>query len=129
MDRLKETGWTLASSTYGFINANGSDLTSITNDTNKWLDQVSSLAGETDVLIYPNGDFIKGSDARCVYLKDHGFRIFFGVGPTAYYSFGDNYLYLDRALLNGDSLRHYNYSRLFNVNDVYDPKRKISLNS
>jgi len=128
MSRLTETGWNLASSTYGFINANSSDLTEITNDTNKWLDQVGSLTGKADVLIYPNGDFVKGTDPRCVFLKDKGFRIFSGVGPTAYYAFGDNYLYLDRALLNGDTLRNMDYSRFFQVSSVYDPARKTPLN-
>jgi len=125
MMRLKETGWTLASSTYGYINANSSDIETITNDTNKWLTQVGILTGPVEVLIYPNGDFIKGSDPRCVFLKDNGFRIFCGVGPTAYYAFGDNYLYLDRAVMNGDTLRTIDYSRLFNVSSVYDPKRTI----
>ena len=125
MMRLKETGWTLASSTYGFINANSSDMETISNDTNKWLTQVGILTGPVEIMIYPNGDFIKGSDPRCVFLKDNGFRIFGGVGPTAYYAFGDNYLYLDRAMLNGDTLRTIDYSRLFNVSAVYDPKRTI----
>jgi len=125
MDRLKVTGWTLASSTYGFINANSCDIETITNDTEKWLTQVGSLTGEVEVLIYPNGDFIKGADPRCVYLKGMGFRIFCGVGPTAYYVFGDNYLYMDRAMLTGDTLRSMDYSRLFNVSAVYDSKRTI----
>ena len=125
MTRLKETGWTLASSTYGFINANSCDLETITNDTNKWLTQVGTLTGLVEIMIYPNGDFIKGSDPRCGFLKDNGFRIYSGVGPTAYYAFGDNYLYLDRALLNGDTLRSIDYSRLFNVSAVYDPERTI----
>lgn len=128
MARLVETGWTLASSTYGNVNANGCDLNAITNDTNKWLEQVGILTGDVDVLVYPNGDFIKGSDPRCVVLKDNGFRIFFGVGPTAYYTYGDNYLYLDRAMLNGDTLRNKNYTRFFSVEDVYDVNRKVPLN-
>jgi len=128
MTQLTETGWIFASSTYGFINANSCDLDTITSDTDKWLDQVGSLTGSVQILVYPNGDFIKGSDARCVYLKDNGFRIFFGVGPTAYYTYGDNYLYLDRAMLNGDTLRNVNYARLFDVSLVYDPNRTKPLN-
>ena len=125
MDRLKETGWTMASSTYGFINANSCNLETITNDTQKWLTQVGTLTGDTEIMIYPNGDFIKGTDPRCVYLKSQGFRIFCGVGPTPYYVFGDNYLYMDRAMLTGDTLRSIDYSRLFTVSNVYDAKRTI----
>lgn len=125
--KLKETGWYFASSTYGLINANDSSMDVIRNDTEKWLNQVAPLTGDVDMLVYPNGNFIKGSDSRCVYLKNLGFRIFFGVGPNPYYAFGDNYLYFDRAMLNGDTLRNTNYTRLFTVSDIYDDTRKRKL--
>lgn len=120
---LKDTGWIFGSSTYGYINANDSSMETIQNDTQKWLDQVVTLTGPVDVLVYPNGNFIKGSDDRCIYLKNLGFRVFFGVGPSPYYTFGDNYLYYDRAVLNGDTLRNLDYSRLFQASIVYDQSR------
>lgn len=126
IDKLKDSGWIMGSSTYGFINANHCQLDTITNDTQKWLDQVGSLTGHVDILVYPNGDFIRGSDPRCKYLKDEGFRLFFGVGPTPYFTYGDNYIYFDRCMLNGDTLRSVDYSRLFDVNEVYDENRKKS---
>ncbi|MBR5975443.1 MAG: hypothetical protein IK020_09705 [Clostridiales bacterium] len=126
LDKLKDSGWMLASSTYGFINANHCEIDTIENDTEKWLTQVGSLTGPVSILVYPNGDFIRGSDPRCVYLKDQGFRIFFGVGPTPYYTFGDNYLYFDRCMLTGDTLRNVDYSRLFDKDEVYDGSRKKS---
>ncbi|MDD4094682.1 MAG: hypothetical protein PHP22_00330 [Oscillospiraceae bacterium] len=127
VEKLKDTGWIFASSTYGYINADDSTMEVIRNDTGKWLDQVARLTGEVDMLVYPNGNFIKGSDSRCVYLKNLGFRIFFGVGPYPYYTFGDNYMYMDRAMMNGDTLRNANYSRLFDVNTIYDETRKNKL--
>ena len=126
IDKLKDSGWIMASSTYGFINANHVEQATIQNDTEKWLDQVGSLTGPVSILVYPNGDFIRGSDPRCVYLKDKGFRIFFGVGPTPYYTYGDNYLYFDRCMLTGDTLRNVDYSRLFKKEEVYDAARKKS---
>lgn len=129
IDELKDTGWTFGSSTYGFINANSSSMETIQNDTSKWLEQVAPLTGDVDILVYPNGDFIKGSDSRCVYLKNLGFRIFFGVGIFPYYTYGDNYLYFDRAVLNGDTLRNADYSRLFDKSKVYDETRRRSLSS
>ena len=123
-DKLKESGWIMASSTYGFINANHCEIGTIQNDTEKWLSQVGSITGPVSILVYPNGDFIRGSDARCVYLKEKGFRIFFGAGPTPYYTYGDNYLYFDRCMLTGDTLRNVDYTRLFNKEDVYDGSRK-----
>ncbi len=128
VEKLKDTGWVFASSTYGLINADDSTMEVIKNDTAKWLEQVSALTGQVDMLVYPNGNFIKGSDSRCVYLKNLGFRIFFGIGSYPYYTFGDNYLYMDRAMMNGDTLRNANYSRLFDAEKVYDESRKTKLN-
>ena len=123
-EKLKESGWIMASSTYGFINANHCEIDTIRNDTEKWLTQVGSITGPVSILVYPNGDFIRGSDPRCVYLKDKGFRLFFGAGPSPYYTYGDNYLYFDRCMLTGDTLRNVDYSRLFKKEDVYDGSRK-----
>lgn len=125
---LKDTGWIFGSSTYGYINANDSNMETIQNDTQKWIDQVLPLTGNVHILVYPNGNFIKGSDDRAVYLKNQGFRVFFGVGPSPYYTFGDNYLYYDRAVLNGDTLRNLDYSRLFQASAVYDASRIKDLN-
>ncbi len=126
IDKLKDSGWIMGSSTYGFINANHCQIETITNDTQKWLDQVGSLTGPVDILVYPNGDFIRGSDPRCKYLKDNGFRVLFGAGSTPYFTYGDNYIYFDRCMLTGDTLRGVDYSRLFNVSEVYDENRKKS---
>lgn len=125
---LKDTGWIFGSSTYGYINANDSNMETIQNDTQKWIDQVLPLTGKVHILVYPNGNFIKGSDERAVYLKNLGFRVFFGVGPSPYYTFGDNYLYYDRAVLNGNTLRNLDYSRLFQASVVYDTARIKGLN-
>ncbi len=123
MNRLKETGWSIASSTYGFVNAKDLSQGEIEADTQKWLDQVGNMAGFSDILVYPNGSFINGKDPRSVYLKNQGFRIFFGIGSTAYYAFGENYLYLDRAIINGDTLGNADYQRFFDGAVVRDPAR------
>lgn len=127
LDVLEDTGWIFASSTYGFINANNCEMDVIQNDTEKWMTQIGSLLGDVEILVYPNGDFIKGSDPRCVYLKESGFRIFFGMGPSAYYTFGSNYLYLDRIMLNGETIRKNDFSRLFSLSYVYDPQRPVGI--
>jgi len=126
IEKLTDSGWIMASSTYGFINANHCELPTIQNDTEKWLGQGGAVTGPVSILVYPNGDFIRGSDPRCVYLKDQGFRVFFGAGPSPYYTYGDNYLYFDRCMLTGDTLRNVDYSRLFNKEEVYDANRKKS---
>lgn len=120
---LKDTGWKFASSTYGNINAEASTMDEIVSDFEKWEDQIGSLLGPTHMIVYPNGNFINGTDPRAEYLKDKGFRIFFGIGPNPYYTYGINYLYYDRTLINGSTMRNADLSRLFDVTKVYDDAR------
>lgn len=122
IDRLKQTGWIFASSTYGFIDMNNQDLARIKQDTEKWLTQVGALTGAVRILHYPNGSFLSGSDERCIYLKSQGFRLFGGLGTTPYQFNGDDYVYMDKTPINGYTLRNpatYQLDRLFDVNQVY----------
>jgi len=119
-DALKDTGWKFASSTYGGINADDADMDAIQADMNKWMEQIEPLLGDTHMIVYPNGDYIKGTDPRAVFLKNNGFRIFFGIGPRPYYIYGDNYLYYDRTIINGRALRNSDLSRLFNADEVIE---------
>ena len=75
------------------------------------------------MLVYPNGNYIPGTDDRAVYYKNHGFRIFFGGGASPYYTYGDNYLYLDRAMMSYVTLKRKVYEELFDYHDIIDPKR------
>ena len=120
---LEDTGWKFASSTYGNINAEASTMEDIVSDFEKWNDQIGSLLGHTHMIVYPNGNFINGTDPRAEYLKSNGFRIFFGIGPNPYYTYGTNYLYYDRTLINGSTMRNADLSRLFDVSKVYDDAR------
>ena len=95
----------------------------IVSDTEKWTDQIGSVLGTTHMIVYPNGNYIKGTDPRAEYLKGLGFRIFFGIGPNPYYTYGINYLYYDRTLINGSTMRNADLSRLFDVYKVYDEAR------
>ena len=117
---LSDTGWKFASSTYGYINAKKADMKAIQADTTKWMEQIEPLLGDTHMIVYPNGDYIFGTDPRAKYLKSNGFRIFFGLGPRPYYIYGDNYLYYDRMLINGKTLRNSDVSRLFNAKNVIE---------
>ena len=117
---LSDTGWKFASSTYGYINARESDMDTIKADFEKWMAQIEPLLGDTHMIVYPNGDYIFGTDERAVYLKNNGFRIFFGIGPRPYYIYGDNYLYYDRMIINGKVLRTSDLSRLFDADDVIE---------
>ena len=121
---LADNGWKFASCTYDYIeDCRNAEKNVIVEDTTKWLDQIGSLFGEVHMLVYPNGNYIFGTDDRAVYLKNHGFRIFFGGGAKPYYTYGDNYLYLDRAMMSYKTLTRKAYEELFDYTEVVDPVR------
>lgn len=120
---LSDNGWKFATSTYGNIDASSASMEDIQNDFDKWETQIGTLLGPVHMIVYPNGNYIKGTDERAEYLKAKGYRIFFGIGPNPYYTYGLNYLYYDRTLINGNSMRNTDLSRLFDVAAVYDENR------
>ncbi len=127
VERLKDTGWKFASCTYGYLpNARKTDLAGIVDDTTKWIEQIGSLIPDTHMISYPGGNYIYGTDEKAVYLKNNGFRIFFGAGPKPYHIYGDNYLYFDRTIISPNSMKNYDFSRLFENNDILDPIRKTT---
>ena len=122
---LSDNGWKFASCTYNYIeDCRNTEKEILMDDTEKWLDQIGSLFGEVHMLVYPNGNYIYGTDDRAVYYKNLGFRIFFGGGATPYYTYGDNYLYLDRAMMSYKTLTRKAYEELFDYNQIIDPARK-----
>ena len=92
-------------------------------DTEKWLDQIGPLLGEVHMIVYPGGNYIYGTDDEAVYLKNLGFRIFFGIGSKPYYTYGDNYLYFDRSIISANTLVTYDYSRILDAEAILDPAR------
>lgn len=86
---LKAEGWTFGSHTWGHINLAKKSLATVQTDTKKWMDEVGSLVGPTDVLFYPHGARPDGNDVSATgpifkYLQSQGFRIFCSVGSSSY---------------------------------------------
>lgn len=122
---LSDNGWKFANCTYNYIqDCTNTEKQVLMEDTEKWLDQIGSLFGEVHMLVYPNGNYIPGTDDRAVYYKNLGFRIFFGGGASPYYTYGDNYLYMDRAMMSYVTLNRKVYQELFDYNEIIDPVRK-----
>ncbi len=125
--RLKETGWTFASSSYGSISFTDSSIDKVKADTSKWLSQVGELTGKVKTLLFPNGNFVGSKDPKGIYLIEKGFLIQCGIGPTAYFNYSGKNLYMDRITVNGITLRFTNLSRFFDVKTVYDTTRPLKL--
>lgn len=135
-DAMKESGWEFASHTWGHITVPNTDMGHLDTDCGKWKSYVESIIGSTDVLIFPNGSDLAGTEEydsyneRFNYLSQLGFRIFCPVDSTMYWQQkGDNYFRMSRRNLDGYRMYHNPelLTDLFDVSEVFDPKRPTPL--
>lgn len=132
-DAMKANGWEFASHTWGHISVSDKSLEEIKTDTQKWLDYVKPIVGDTDMIIFAFGSDIgdwtgyASDNEKFNYLKSVGFDYFCNVdGSTlCWVQFGNTYL--RQARMNIDGYRMATnpdiLSPLFNVSDVYDTSR------
>lgn len=125
-EALKNEGWTFASHSYAHAHMSQMDLESVKDDTDSWIEEVTPIIGETKVMVWPYGDFIREGD-RHEYIYEAGFRIFCGVGVKPYMTEEPDGLgvFMDRKALDGYSLRNRRdkYLYLFDTEEVWDPLR------
>ena len=133
IERLKETGWTFGSHTWGHINL-GSEtrtLQSVKNDTERWLDEVGTLVGPTNILFYPHGARPDGDDWHSTgpvfqYLQSQGFRIFASVGINSFSYIKDDIsaVICDRLHPDGTTLRNGKalkwYEQFYDAREIID---------
>ena len=133
IERLKETGWTFGSHTWGHIRLDSRPLESIQRDTVRWQEEVGSLVGPTNILFYPHGGRPDGDDWHSTgpafqYLQSQGFRIFASVGINSF-----SYIKKDISAVICDRL-HPDDTTLRSVRarewykQFYDPTQIIDLN-
>jgi hypothetical protein len=120
--RLKATGWTFASHTYGHIDLTEDSLATIAHDTTEWRELALPLIGPTDMLIYPFG--ARPTDAAARYLRRAGFDIQFDIDirPRRYHNGGA--IVMSRLHIDGYAFQAPARMRpLFSVRRVMDPQR------
>lgn len=131
IERLKETGWTFGSHTWGHIRLDSRPLEKIQVDTERWLDEVGSLVGPTQILFYPHGARPDGDDwhttgERFRYLQSKGFRVFASVGISSFsYVKPDiSAVICDRLHPDGTTLRSASarerYLQFYDAKDIID---------
>ena len=127
--RLKETGWYFGSHSWGHINLGTQSLEKVKADTEKWLNEVCSLVGETKLMFYPHGARPDGDDVTQTgpafqYLQSKGFRIFASVGIESYSKIKKDIsaVICDRLHPDGTTLRWQRdrYLRFYDAKDVID---------
>lgn len=136
---LRDNGWELASHSWGHRNMGEITYESFKSDTDKWENEVESLIGPTDIILFPFGSDIGGwkpytnENDRFQYLKSMGFRYFCNVDSAKYWvQLGPDHLRQGRRNLDGYRMYYdmvetdpsrLKLSDLFDVKEVFDPDR------
>lgn len=132
--RLKETGWIFGSHTWGHIRLSTAGMEWIQRDTLRWLEEVGSLVGPTNILFYPHGgrpdgDHDQGETygEQFKWLQSQGFRIFASVGIESYSQVKTTIsaVICDRLHPDGKTLR--SGSSLARYSQFYDAREIIDL--
>ncbi len=138
IEELRRTGWTFGSHTWGHIRLGSGNMAKIQADTERWLDEVGSLVGETTILFYPHGERPDGNDWKNTgpafqYLQSKGFRVFASVGIESFSYIKKDIcaVICDRLHPDGTTLRHSRdrYLQFYDAKDIMDvgvrPQREI----
>ncbi len=136
---LKDHGWELASHSWGHLNLGTVEMDRFRADTDKWENEVESLIGFTDIILYPFGADVGDwhpytmENERFRYLYNVGFRYFCNVDSSKYWvQIGDDYLRQGRRNLDGyrmwkditaEDPSKRKLDDLFRAEDIFDPDR------
>jgi len=136
---LKENGWELASHSWGHLNMHDVNIKRFKADTDKWKNEVESLIGTTDIILYPFGSDVgdwrpyTSQNERFTYLYQAGFRYFCTVDSAQYWvQLGSDYLRQGRRNLDGyrmwkditaENPAKRRLDDLFRAEDIFDPDR------
>lgn len=129
VEKLKETGWYFGSHSWGHIDLSSHSLQSVQQDTEKWLNEVGSLVGETKLMFYPHGarpdgDDVKQTGPAFQYLQSKGFRVFASVGVESYSKIKQDTcaVICDRLHPDGRTLRwqRKRYLQFYDAKEIID---------
>ena len=135
VDWLKKNGYAFASHSYahGWMSKFSEEKT--IRDCKKWQEEVASLVGDTNIFVYPYGDWSKYDTANHKALLDAGFKIFNGTATKNYLidgfpgkgaSVGN--VFMDRFNVTGQALEFAteqssdgSYPKYERMMEYYDP--------
>ncbi|WP_313811972.1 polysaccharide deacetylase [Glutamicibacter sp.] len=134
-DALKDEGWVFASHSWGHISTGTEDMGRFKRDMKLWKKEVEPIVGKTDQFVYPFGSDIARvnyySGAKYNYLKDQGFKYFYGVDGTTHAWMQQTDDYQRQMRINVDGLQFAKekdgdrpvLSEFFDADKVIDPAR------
>lgn len=136
---LRDDGFEIASHSWGHRNMGTIPMDKFREDTDKWANEVETLTGPCDIILFPFGSDIGDwhpydTSSECFqYLYNKGFRYFCNVDSSQYFvQIGDDYMRQGRRNLDGYRMYYDlpesgvggdHLSDLFDVNEVFDRSR------
>ncbi len=121
-DRLKATGWILASHSYGHIDLNKASIGFVRSDAEKWLAEATPIIGPTDIYIYAYGAAPKPGSPKVDLLRDLGFTIQCDIDKVPRLVHADGVAVMSRRHIDGIAFaqQQANLAGLFDVATVED---------
>jgi len=127
---LKDWGWEFASHSFGHRNMQTYGYNFLVHDTDRWMEEVGSLIGPTDIYVYPYGIDIETSmgtysSKKYKYLKKLGFNYFCGVFKDPWIQIKDDYIRMTRRPLDGQAMLQFpeRLTDLFDLSAIIDESR------
>ena len=122
VNKLKSLGYTFASHSYShaFINSVSSEFVSF--DLKRWHEEIESVIGGSDIFCFPGGIHNVNSYNDRIIRQNFKILLCVGVDYNKPYEISDNYVYIYRTPLDGNSLRTYPnmYREIFEPDSIYD---------
>ncbi|HEX5265795.1 MAG TPA: polysaccharide deacetylase family protein [Acidimicrobiales bacterium] len=120
--RLKATGWTLASHSYGHIDLTRDSTAVAARDTARWQAEVEPITGPTDVYVYPFGAAPIPGSPTFLMLRGAGFTIQCDIDDVPRLITADGVSVMSRRHIDGIAFRDQvrNLAPFFSVASVED---------
>lgn len=129
-DALKAEGWEFGSHSWGHKNMQTESFELLKRDTDRWLEEVEPLIGETDIYVFPFGVDMEQTvgpytSDKYRYLSKKGFRFFLNVYSKPWMQIRKDYIRMGRRPIDGQAMLQFpeRLKDLFDPRDVLDPDR------
>lgn len=124
----RDDGWEFASHSYAHGHQSDQDLKELKSDLTNWKNEIEKYIGDTDVYLFPYGDWGQNgtkSDEQLKLIASYGFHFLNGVGLKTFNGYKAGCYFMDRANLDGTAMtNHADYlKKFFDVSQVWDNGR------